>query len=76
MDWVTLALESATQLLKFINQKEARKYTDKMIKLRKDIYEEESKARPNHSFITNCEHELFVISEEVVAHAKRQEASN
>ena len=76
MDWISLAMETSIQLLKFLNIKESRKYQEKIIKLRKDIYEEERKERPNHTYITNLEHELFLISENIVAHAEGQKASN
>lgn len=43
--------------------KDARKYLDKVIKLKKEYYAEDGKENPNDEYLGNIEFELSIISE-------------
>lgn len=60
------------------NTKEARKYRDEIIKLKRDWYEEFNKPdnEIDHSVLDNVEFELRIIGEAFATEVGKQDASN
>lgn len=65
------ALEAGLSLW---TSKESRKYIDKVIKLRKEYYEEDNKDRPDMALLDNLEFELRLVSESFGSQIRKQNA--
>jgi hypothetical protein len=58
---ITALFGSLEAGLSIWQSKDARKYLDRVIKLREDWYEEYNKERPDHAVLDNLELELLII---------------
>lgn len=75
---IPLLFETLFAGLTLLNTKEARKYRDEIIKLKRDWYEEFNKPdnEIDHSVLDNTEFELRIIGEAFVTEVGKQDVSN
>lgn len=61
-DWITLALESVSTILKMVDRKLANKYYDDFISTKEDYYEEIRKERPDMARVVKLRLKLRDLS--------------
>lgn len=63
MDWFNISMKLATEVLTYLNTKEAKKYLEKKLELEKRILDEEDKHinERDMSVIDKCQRELFLL---------------
>jgi hypothetical protein len=76
MDAFTVIAGTLKAGLELWNSKERTKYTDRLIRLETERYEEKAKPRPDHAVLDRIEFDLFLLCRAFTSEARGQATPN